>query len=245
MATAGTRPPVDVDPTPDLPQPAPAGLKIGPIATLRDQWLLHSMLTHVGDLPENVYLPVLRLVADDRDEIEAGWAGLVSRRRRGPLFEMPRHSWERQYGQFVRECEWVTTELLKSLPWAAVQELVSDTIAARLREWLRLLLPVFGAVRFVPKSWYAPVMDWGVSLSTFLVGPVYRVGEEPDGTLVYEIPACAMHTVVGTGRAQENSCQMGCKAACEKVFSADSSMPLEFDPHLPGLGCTLRVRKAH
>ena len=54
-----------------------------------------------------------------------------------------------------------------------------------------------------------------------------------------------MHSVVSTVTAQENSCQMGCKAACEKVFHADGPMPLEFDPHLPGLGCTLRVRLAH
>ncbi|MGE2729972.1 hypothetical protein ACQI4F_10860 [Mycolicibacterium vaccae] len=214
-----------------------------PLTSLRDELLMRSMLQRVGDLPETVFLPVLRLVADDRAAVESGWVALMAQRRGRGLFETPRSSWLRQYGQFVRECEWVITELLEVLPRDAVDELVSDAISGRLRRWLRFLLPAFHAVKVVPKSWYGPVMDLGVSMSTFLVGPIHRVGEEPDGTLVYEIPECAMHIAPGTGTAQEHICQMGCKAACEKVFSADSPMPLEFDPHLPGLSCTLRVRK--
>jgi len=217
---------------------------VGPVAALRDELLMRSMLKRVGDLPESVFLPVLRLVAEDRDAVEAGWAEVVARRRRRGLFESPRRAWARQYGQFVRECEWVVTELLRVLPWPAVEELVSDAIAGRLRRWLRFLMPAFGGVRLLPDSWYGPVMDLGVSTSTFLVGPIHRVGEEPDGTLVYEIPECAMHTTAGTGTAQQSICRMGCKAACEKVFHAGSPMPLEFDPHLPGLSCTLCVRKA-
>ena len=221
-------------------------LKPGPIAALRDEWLIHSMIKRVGDLPETVFLPMLRIVTDDRPAVESHWATMVERRkRRRGLFESPQHSWRRQYGQFVTELEWVTSELLRDLPFEAVQELVSDAVAGRLRHWLRFLLPIFHAVKIVPRAWYAPVMDMGVSLSAFLVGPIHRTGEEPDGTLVYEIPECAMHVVAGTNTAQENSCQMGCKAACEKVFHADGPMPLEFDPHLPGLGCTLRVRTAH
>lgn len=223
-----------------------AKTQIGPVAALRDEWLMHSMLKRVGDLPETVFLPMLRIVTDDREAVEEHWAALMAQRqkRRG-LLESPQHAWRRQYGQFVRETEWVIAELVRDLPFEAVSELVSDAVAGRLRHWLRFLLPVFHAVKIVPARWYAPVMDMGVSMSTFLVGPIHRTGEEPDGTLVYEIPECAMHTVVSTVTAQENSCQMGCKAACEKVFHADGPMPLEFDPHLPGLGCTLRVRMAH
>ncbi|MBU9763798.1 hypothetical protein FR943_08080 [Mycobacterium sp. TNTM28] len=212
---------------------------------LRDEWLIHSMLKRVGDLPQTVFLPVLRIVTDDREDVESQWKALVAKRRRRGLFEPPQRSWQRQYGQFVAELEWVTAELLRDLPFATVEELVSDAVAGRLRHWLRFLLPMFGAVRIVPKGWYAAVMDMGVGVSTFLVGPIHRTGEEADGTLVYEIPECAMHVVVGTQSAQENSCQMGCKAACEKVFHAGGPMPLEFDPHLPGLGCTLRVHPAH
>ncbi len=222
---------------------APAG-QVGPIAALRDEWLMRSMLKRVGDLPETVLLPVLRLVSEDRAAVDAGWAALVSQRRRRAVFEAPRRSWSRRYGQFVRECEWLISGLLKVLPLDAVEELVSDAIAGRLRRWLRFLLPAFHAIKVVPGSWYTSVLDLGVSMSTFLVGPIRRVGEEPDGTLLYEIPECAMHTAPGTDTAQENICQMGCKAACEKVFHAGSAMPLEFDPHLPGLSCTLRVRRA-
>ncbi len=220
--------------------------EIGPLTALRDEWLMHSMLKRVGDLPETVFLPLLRVVTDDRDAVEKNWAALVSeRRRRRGLFESPRRSWQRQYRQFVRELEWTSTELLRILPWPAVEELVSDAVAGRLRDWLRLLLPVFNVVPWIPKALYPTVLDLGVSVSTFLVGPIHRTGTEPDGTLVYEIPECAMHTCVSPDTAQDASCRMGCKAACEKVFHAGGPMPLEFDPHLPGLGCTLRVRTAH
>lgn len=247
MGTARTVPPVAsaAQPTPDIPAGAAPAAPPGRVVMLRDEFLMHSMLKRVGDLPGTVFLPVLRLVTDDRQAIDAQWQALVAARRRRRLFESPRHSWERQYGQFVRETEWIVTELLRDVHFEAVSELVSDAVAGRLRHWLRFMMPIFGAVKLVPQAWYAPVMDMGVSMSTFLVGPIHRTGEESDGTLVYEIPECAMHVVVGTGTAQENSCQMGCKAACEKVFHTDGPMPLEFDPHLPGLGCTLRVHPAH
>ncbi|MFI6865503.1 hypothetical protein [Nocardia sp. NPDC050406] len=214
----------------------------GALVAFRDDLILRSMLARVGDIPEAVLLPVLRMVSDDRAAVDAGWATLTVHRARGPQFEGPRRSYQRRYGQFVSELEWVTTELRKSLPEEDVTELVATAVSNRLRRWLRFLLPTFGAVNAVPERIYADVMDAGVGFATFLVGPIHRTGVEADGTLVYEIPECAMHTATGTGVAQENSCLMGCKTACERVFDADSPMPLEFEPHLPGLSCTLRVR---
>jgi hypothetical protein len=215
--------------------------RVPPVAALRDDLIMRSMIGKVGDIPETLLLPVLRLVADDRDAVDSGWRTVIADRRRNRLLEPPRQSWERRYGQFVRELEWACGELARVLPEPAVTELVSDAVAGRLRRWLRFMLPAFNAVKLVPKAMYPAVMDAGVSVATFLVGPIERTGIEPDGTLVYEIPECAMHTAAGSGAAQENSCLMGCKAACEKVFDHTSAMPMEFDPHLPGLSCTLRV----
>lgn len=214
----------------------------GGLTALRDDWIMRSMLTKVGDIPETVLLPMLRVVADDRAAVDAAWAAVIAGRAKGRLFEPPRAAWQRRYGQFVRELEWASSELVGVLPREQVTELVSEAVATRLRKWLRYLLPMFNAVKLVPPGLHPAVMDTGVSVATFLVGPITRTGVEADGTLVYEIPECAMHTSVGTHAPQENSCLMACKAACEKVFDADSAMPLEFDPHLPGLSCTLRVR---
>ncbi|MGV0741316.1 hypothetical protein [Mycolicibacterium sp. XJ870] len=212
------------------------------LSALRDDLIMRSMLAKVGDIPETILLPILRLVADDRSAVEAGWAGVVSDRTPGRLLEPPRRAWERRYGQFVRELEWTIGELVRVVPEPAVEELVSDAVAHRLRRWLRFILPAFATVNLVPRGMYPSVMDAGVSVATFLVGPIERTGIEADGTLVYEISECAMHTTAGTNTAQQHSCLMGCKAACEKVFDAHSAMPMEFDPHLPGLSCTLRVR---
>ncbi|UGT44073.1 hypothetical protein LTV02_12090 [Nocardia yamanashiensis] len=214
------------------------------LTAVRDDLIMRSMLTKVGDVPEGVLLPVLRVVADDRAAVDAAWTAVAAGRTGNRLLEGPRWSWKRRYGQFVRELEWTSTELTKVLPAEEVTDLVADAVSLRLRRWLRYLLPAFGSVRLVPRRLYPAVMDAGVSVATFLVGPIHRVGEEADGTLVYEIPECAMHTSVSSPQAQVNSCLMGCKAACERVFDAHSAMPLEFDPHLPGLSCTLRVHPA-
>ncbi|GAA5105211.1 hypothetical protein [Nocardia iowensis] len=216
----------------------------GPVVALRDDLIMRSMLARVGDIPEAVLLPVLRMVSDDREAVDAGWAALTAHRVRGPRLEPPRRSYQRRYGQYVSELEWVATELTRHLPKQDVSELIATAVSTRLRRWLRYLLPAFGAVNAVPASRYAQVMDIGVGFAGFLVGPIHRTGVEPDGTLIYQIPECAMHTATGTGVAQENSCLMGCKASCESVFDADSAIPLEFEPHLPGLSCTLRIRPA-
>lgn len=213
------------------------------LAAIRDDMIMRSMLRAVGDVPESLLLPVLRLTADDRATVEAGWIEVTAGRRgRARRWESPRASWQRRYGQFVRELEWATTELLRDVPHDDVSELVASAVADRLRVWLRLILPAFNAVKIVPPGMHAPVLDAGVGVASFLVGPIHRSGIEPDGTLVYEIPECAMHTSAGSATAQENSCLMACKAACERVFDENSAIPLEFDPHLPGLSCTLRVR---
>ncbi|ORW13787.1 hypothetical protein [Mycolicibacter longobardus] len=214
------------------------------ITALRDDWIMRSMLARVGDIPESVLLPMLRQVADDRQAVDSGWKAVSATRVRRGARLSARESWRRRYGQFVRELEWAITGLVAVLPRDDVEQLVSDAVASRLRRWLRFLLPAFGTVGLVPRGLYPGVMDAGVSVATFLVGPIQRTGVEPDGTLIYEIPECAMHTATEAGVAQEHSCLMACKAACEKVFDKDSAMPLEFDPHLPGLSCTLRVHPA-
>lgn len=214
------------------------------ITALRDDWIMRSMLARVGDIPESVLLPMLHELADDRETVNSEWDAVTSTRIRPGLRLPARESWRRRYGQFVRELEWAITGLVAVLPQDDVERLVSDAVASRLRKWLRFLMPVFGSVTMVPRGLYPGVMDAGVSVATFLVGPIHRTGVEPDGTLVYEIPECAMHTATEAGVAQEHSCLMACKAACEKLFDKSSAMPLEFDPHLPGLSCTLRVHPA-
>ena len=77
-------------------------------------------------------------------------------------------------------------------------------------------------------------------LSQFLVGPMDAYIDET-GVLMMEIPECAMHKSVSDNEAQELSCLYSCKAACEAVFSKNDAMCFEFEPHLPGFACTLRV----
>ena len=95
------------------------------ITALRDDLIMRSMLTKVGDIPETVLLPVLRLVADDRAAVDGGWQSVIADRAPNRLLESPRASWQRRYGQFVRELEWVTGELVTVVPRDEVEELVN------------------------------------------------------------------------------------------------------------------------
>jgi hypothetical protein len=77
--------------------------------------------------------------------------------------------------------------------------------------------------------------------ASFLVGPVEIKSMDPKRGVVMYIPKCWMHTVVSDTEAQTEACLQMCKGGCERFFGADSPIEMYFDPHLPGLDCTLRT----
>ena len=79
------------------------------------------------------------------------------------------------------------------------------------------------------------------NLASFLVGEVEVSRVEARGVAEMEIKTCAYHTVAGTGAPQTRGCLWVCKGACEKVFGEDSPIVLKFEPHLPELGCSIRM----
>ena len=66
-------------------------------------FVLRSEMQHMGTLIEQTYLPILRLVHEDFDRVERGYAGVRARRKRTSLLSSPRRRWAVTYGNFVRE----------------------------------------------------------------------------------------------------------------------------------------------
>lgn len=59
----------------------------------------------------HTFVPILRLSCNDRDQLEADYCEIKSRRKIIKLVEAPREKWRKRYGNFVREMEWALLEL--------------------------------------------------------------------------------------------------------------------------------------
>lgn len=207
-------------------------------------------MVHLGGIVEQTYLPILRLVAEDPDAVVADWEEVRGRRLPHRLLDSPRTYWRKTYGNYVREMDWAYRELSARLPEPDFEDLVITTVGGRLDNWIgwakRALARVplrapeellDGMAR--PDTSQGSPMVWAITAP--IVGPVEVRGVE-DGAVVLAIPECALHTVVGEGRAQTYACLYGCKAACEAYLGPDGPMSIHFEPNLPDYDCVMRVR---
>ncbi len=228
----------------------------GPQAFLN--WLILKFLfSEMGSLIDETYLPILRLLVDDKDKLREDFQALRDSRVKLPFYASPHQRWWVLYGNFIRENEFALGLLKQHLSEEDFEELAvrysSERLGRRFEFMKKAMRKRYGpdAETSLHETFQSsfgrrmvPVIS---SMSQFLVGPMDTFVDE-DGTLVMEIPDCAMHRSVDDlfsqkedGQAQELSCLYSCKAACEAVFSANDSMCFEFEPHLPGYGCTFRA----
>lgn len=214
-----------------------------------DDLVMRSQLKRVGGIVEETYLPILRLLADDPEKVDREYEAVRARRREPSLRDSPRESWKKRYGNFVRELEWVCSELRPRMAEPDFHELVTSTIAGRLESWIGWMKPMMesgekglsGGMKEMYEGPLGKRMAGVVGLSSFLVGPL-EIRSVEDGVIETYIPRCAMHTVVSETEPQTYACLYGCKAACERLFGPDDVMAFEFEPNLPEFDCVLRIR---
>lgn len=214
-----------------------------------DDLVMRSQLKRVGGIVEETYLPVLRLLADDPATVDREYEEVKAQRRPLSWRDSPRASWRKRYGNFVRELEWVCSELRPRMAEPDFHELITSTIANRLESWIGWMKPLMesgdtglpGGMKTVYEGPLADRMAGVVGLSSFLVGPV-EIRCVEDGVIETYIPRCAMHTVVSETEPQTYACLYGCKAACERLFGPDDVMSFHFEPNLPEFDCVLRIR---
>jgi hypothetical protein len=236
---------------------------------LLDLVLLKSLLKAVGDVVGNTYMPVLRLTREDRSTLERAYAEVLSRREEvSSRWASPRKRWAVLYGNFIRELEWACKELKKDLSKEDYEDLTTRSISDSLERWIGSFMPSLAnmmggkdgaerAKKLQPTAGTAPrqkslaarLVEGAVASvalkmlnpASFLVGPVEIKSMNPKRGVVMYIPKCWMHTVVSDTEAQTEACLQMCKGGCERFFGADSPIEMYFDPHLPGLDCTLRT----
>jgi len=229
-----------------------------------DFLVVKTMMRRVGDVIPKTYVPILRLVSQDADEVDRAYAEILARREPIRLFDSPRDRWRKRYGAYIRELEWVYGELRQHLPKHQYQDLVVDIMARNIKDAMGPMMAslerssrdardVGAAPRNAGRRSSAIARPFRKLLATIggwvvnhlnpahaIVGPV-EMEFLPDGKLKMYIPRCYMHTAVGDGQTQDQSCLWGCKAACEKVFDSGTVAPMYFEPHLPDFSCTLTV----
>lgn len=226
-----------------------------------DAWAVRGIVGGMDYMVPQTLLPVLRLVSGDPEGVDRAYAAVLAQREPVGRFDSPRERWRKGYGRFVRELEWVSQELKKHLSDEEYQALVSGAVARCIEEWAGGLKPKFAqlfeqkpggkskspserakALEVKITKFVSDNMFKYFNAVSFMVGPMeIREMDMKRGYMEAYIPECAMHTVVGTGKPQEEACVVGCKGGTELAFGKDSPMRIELEPHLPGLACTMRT----
>jgi len=258
------------DATTDAPTQAALGTDFGTpwqhwnLQAWFDFVIMKMMTSNVGNVIPMTYMPILRLVAEDADEVDAAYEAIVAQREPVRLFDSPRDKWRKMYGSYIRELNWVYGELKGHFPHDEYEELVVDIMARTIRGAMSSFLPNIekmtrtddkpssaarkankpsGAGRYVEKMFNGAIGRWlfaHMNPMSPIVGPVESKMSGRDMELF--IPVCWMHTAPGDGRTQDEACLYGCKGACEAVFNGRTPVAMEFEPHLPDYSCTIRVK---
>jgi hypothetical protein len=230
------------------------------LSTLRKNWglqaflnwiILRFMFAEMERMIDETYIPLLRLLVDDKTEMLNEYKALQESRTQLAFYASPYQRWWANYGNFIRENEFALKLLQKHLSEQDFHELVVTYTAERIAKRFEFMKDAMRKRNASGKSLHeemqspfgrrlVPIIN---AMSQFLVGPM-ETHIDNDGTMIMEIPDCAMHRSVSDIEPQELSCLNSCKAACETVFSVNDPMCFEFEPHLPGFGCTLRAYMA-
>jgi hypothetical protein len=228
-----------------------------------DMWMAKRMLADRGEQTNTLtWVPMLRMLADDPDQVERDYAEIRSRRERIRVWDSPRERWRKHYGNFVRESEWALLELRRYFPREQYEEVVVGTLAVTARlgsgKEISFLSDRIGEQRERPSDSAAAEDSLLTRIVTKIIDPGrfagFLVGEsemtEMDlagGTAVMEVPNCAWHTcgdpasLPNPRSLPEEGCLLVCKGLFERLFDGSNGLSMTFDPHLPETSCTVRM----
>jgi hypothetical protein len=233
----------------------------GPQAWI-DMVMSHVMIVRrAWPLVSYTFVPILR-ISSDPEEVDRQYAEIRSRREKVRLLDSPRERWRKQYGNFVRECEWALLELRKHFTPAQYEDIVIGTSVALGKENSQGFLDMMNRMsdNKPPKNSQtsdAPteptrrqkMMFDMFNPAGFLTGPA-EITEfnMAGGSMVMEVPDCAWHicaaaeSLPNPEALPEQGCLLICKGAFERLFNGkDGGLSMEFDPHLPETSCTVRM----
>lgn len=231
-----------------------------------DMYMAKRMIADRGQLTVKMtFLPMIRLAADDPEEVEREYMRFRSQNEQVRPWDSPRERWRKYYGNFVREMEWALLKLREQFTPAQYEEVVVGTLAALSRidsgreiEFMNGRIQKGRAEResnaggqkeeSALSKMVMKVVDPS-RFAGFLVGEseITEINEET-GEAVMEVPNCAWHTcpdpdaLPKPGVLPEQGCLLICKGVFERIFDGSGGLEMRFDPHLPETSCTIRIR---
>ncbi len=227
-----------------------------------DMVMSYSMLVKKGSLTIiYTFLPILRMTTD-AERIDREWAEMKLREEKVRFFDSPRERWRKNYGNFIRNIEWVLLELRQHFSQEEYEEIVVGTTAALAKENSAGFLEMMNGMADTkpPKDSAVsegPTEPSGIQKllfkmfnpAGFLTGPAEITEFDPaNGTTTMYVPDCAWHicaaadSLPNPDALPEEGCLLICKGAFERLFNGEGGgLAMEFEPHLPETDCTVRM----
>ena len=217
-------------------------------------------LSKLSPLVPHTLVPIIKLCSGNREEVEAAYRTVVGYREPVRFLDSPAEKWRKHYGNFVREIEWACSELRKYFNKRAYEDLVINATADCLKgalgpiidymkksmvtqsESLRSKPP--GMSNFLNKvggKMTVLFFERIVNITGWLAGNVeFREVNLREGLMVMEYTDCRMLRAPRLKNLPEESCLLGCKGACEKLFE-DGPVRMTLDARLPETTCEVRM----
>jgi len=231
----------------------------GPQAWIDMVMSKRMLVDRAGPLVPYTFLPILRMAADDSDQIHRDWERVRNRREKIRVLDSPRERWRKRYGNFVREVEWALLEMRKHFSQAQYEEIVIGTSVALAKENSSDFLEMMNSMTEQsasakpngsgePSRWQKMAFEM-FNPAGFLTGPAEITEYDPGrGEVTMYIPDCAWHVcgvqeeLPNPKKLPEEGCLLICKGTFEQLFDGDGSpLSIEFEPHLPETSCTARM----
>jgi len=211
-------------------------------------------------LVPHTLVPIIKLCSGNREEVEAAYRTVIGYREAVRFFDSPAEKWRKLYGNFVREIEWACSELRKYFNKRAYEDLVINATADYLKEALG---PIIDAMKksMISQTEFLRSKPAGMSdflnkvggkmtvlffekiinITGWLAGNVeVREVNLRDGMIVMEYTDCQMLRAPRLKNLPEESCLLGCKGACERLFE-DGPVRMTLDTRLPETTCEVRM----
>jgi len=217
-------------------------------------------LRKLSPLVPHTLVPIIKLCSGNREEVEAAYRTVMGYREPVRFLDSPAEKWRKLYGNFVREIEWACSELRKYFNKRAYEDLVINATADCLRDALGPIIDYMKKSMITQSEFLRSkpagmsdllnkiggkmtvlFFDRIINITGWLAGDVeIREVNLREGMMVMEYTDCQMLRAPRLKNLPEESCLLGCKGACEKLFE-DGPVRMTLDTRLPETTCEVRM----
>ena len=217
-------------------------------------------MSKLAPLVPHTLVPIIKLCSDDRQAVEKAYQTILAQREPIRFTESPREKWRKTYGNFVREIEWACMELRKYFNKRAYEDLVINATADCLKAAMGPIIdgmkesmlkqrdmigekqtPWSNFVNKIGGKMTILFFEKIVNITGWLAGDVeVKEVNLREGLMVMEYTDCLMLRAPRLKNLPEESCLLGCKGSCEKLFE-DGPVRMTLDTRLPETTCEVRM----